>query len=741
MLSRSDPTRSRPARGRGLAWSLRAGRWNCVRQWNIEDCGAACLASVCRQHGLRRDLADVRALVGTTGTGTTLLGLQRGAERLGFHTRAAQAGPDLLDHLDEVPLPLILHWKGCHWVVLHGRRGGRWLVADPAHGLQWHDRDSLLRHWNDGVLLLLEPDPVRLEAARQQRPAAGGGWGWLATLVAPFRPLLWRAFALNGVIGLMALALPVLMQVLTDDVLVRGDGRLLAGFCLGIALLFLIRALLNLMQGVLVGHFGQKLRLQMVLHYGQRLLRLPLSHFESRRSGEAVSRLADIDQLRDLMSQVMLALPSQCCVALISLMVMALYSPPLTLAALAGQGLVLLAYAAVLPALQRRTRALTVQSAENQGFLVEVFRGSTLLRTTAAHQQAWQEFQRNFGRLAHLAWDALLLELRAGTLTTLLASLTTIGVLWYGSTFVLSGRMTIGQLLAFHGMSANVLVFLGALGGATENLLRSRIVISRLSDVLQEEPEDADGRHRHTVAIAPAEPIRCDGVSFHHPGRRRLLHDLTLELPGGQVTALVGPSGCGKSTLVRLLAGLYPLEAGSIRFGAFDGADIAIDSLRRQVVLLPQEAVFLSRSIFDNFVFAHPGVTFEEVVHLCRLTLADDFIHSLPNGYHTVLGEFGLNLSGGQRQRLALARALVGEPPVLLLDESTSALDPDMEQRVMERLLRHRLGRTTVLVSHRPSVIRRADWIVHLENGQVRHQNRPEALGDCLDLHPYLLTP
>jgi ATP-binding cassette subfamily B protein len=712
-----------------------------VRQWNIEDCGAACLASVCRQHGLRRDLADIRTLVGTTGTGTTLLGLQRGAERLGFHTRAAQAGPELLDHLDEVTLPLICQWNGCHWVVLHGRRGGRWLVADPAHGLQWHDRDSLLRHWNDGVLLLLEPDPVRLEAEQHRGTAAGGGWGWLATLVAPFRPLLWRAFALNGVIGLMALALPVLMQVLTDDVLVRGDGRLLAGFCLGIALLFLIRSLLNLMQGVLVGHFGQKLRLQMVLHYGQRLLRLPLSHFESRRSGEAVSRLADIDQLRNLMSQVMLALPSQFCVALISLAVMAVYSLPLTLAALAGQGLVLLAGlprraagpAAPHPCPHRAVgRKPGVPGGGVPRFNPAAHHGrpsaglagiSTQLRPAGPPGLGFPAARAARRHPHHPSGQP---DDHRGALV--------------GSTFVLSGRMSIGQLLAFHNMSANVLVFLGALGGATENLLRSRIVISRLSDVLQEQTEDADGRHRHTVGIDPSEPIRCTAVSFHHPGRRRLLHDLTLDIPGGEVTALVGPSGCGKSTLVRLLAGLYPLEGGSIRFGAYDGADIAIDSLRRQVVLLPQEAVFLSRSIYDNFVFAHPGVSFEEVVHLCQLTLADDFIHSLPKCYHTVLGEFGLNLSGGQRQRLDLARALVGDPPVPLLDESTSALDPEMEERVMERLLRHRLGHTTVLVSHRPSVIRRADWIVHLENGQVRHQNRPEALGDCLDLHPYLLT-
>jgi ATP-binding cassette subfamily B protein len=162
------------------------------------------------------------------------------------------------------------------------------------------------------------------------------------------------------------------------------------------------------------------------------------------------------------------------------------------------------------------------------------------------------------------------------------------------------------------------------------------------------------------------------------------------------------------------------------------------ESLRRQVVLLPQEDTFLNRSIFDNFLFAYPWLSFDQVVNLCQLTLADEFIRDLPNGYGTVLGEFGANLSGGQRQRLALARALASDPPVLLLDESTSALDPVLEARLMDRLLHQRQGKTTVMVSHRPAVILRADWIVFMEHGRVRQQDRPQGLRDHVLVAPYL---
>jgi ATP-binding cassette subfamily B protein len=186
------------------------------------------------------------------------------------------------------------------------------------------------------------------------------------------------------------------------------------------------------------------------------------------------------------------------------------------------------------------------------------------------------------------------------------------------------------------------------------------------------------------------------------------------------------------------VAGLYPLQQGTIHYGPFNGRDLSLDCLRRQVVLLPQEDTFLNRSILENFLFAYPELSFERVVELCQLTLADAFIRQLPDGYATVLGEFGANLSGGQRQRLALARALAGDPPVLLLDESTSALDPVLEAQVMDRLLEQRAGRTTILVSHRPAVILRADWIVFMEQGRVQRQSSPQDLRRHGELAPYL---
>jgi len=505
-------------------------------------------------------------------------------------------------------------------------------------------------------------------------------------------------------------------------------------------LLFGFRSLLALLQGHMVSYFGNKLQLQMVLHYGHRLLGLPITYFENHRSGEVVSRIGDIRHLNGLLSAVVLGLPSQFCVAVVSLVLMWIYNPLLTVAALACYVIVLICNLFFLPAQTRLTRQLLAKSADNQGLLVELFRGINILKSSDATSQAWQEYQSNYGSLARFSWKALRLDLHQETFTSLLGSLAGVGLLWYGSGFVIAQQLSIGQLLAFSGMGTNIFVFLTAISSLTQEILRADVVVKRLADVMEREPEQESHSGVHRVVLPMGVDITCDRVGFHHPGRRLLLDHLSVHIPGGRVTALIGESGCGKSTLTKLISGIYVPQSGSIHYGPYSSSDLSLESLRRQVVLVPQDTTLFNRTIYENFRFVHPGVSLEQVVEVCRVSLADEFIRELPDGYQTVVGEFATNLSGGQRQRLAIARALIGNPPVLILDESTSALDPVLEQRLMDRLLPYRKGQTTIFISHRPSMILRADWLILLEEGRVREQNSPDQLSQSYRLQPFLVS-
>ncbi len=707
-------------------------RYSVVRQHSEEDCGAACLATVAKHYGRTFAMSRVREAVGTGARGTTLLGLSRGADELGFHGRQVRASGQLIDRLNEAPLPAIIHWKGNHWVVLYGRKRQKYVIADPGIGIRYLTRQELVRGWLNGVMLLLLPDDSRFY---QQPNDKVGGFGRYLARVWPYRWLLAQAIAINIAIGLLSLASPIMMQLLTDDVLVRGDTQLLATVAIAVITMNLFRSAVGLVQSHLIGHFGQRLQLGLILEYGHKLLSLPLDYFEGRRSGEVVSRIADVNAINTLVSQIVLGLPSQFFIALVSLGFMLFYSWELTVASLVAFVIVAIVNLLFLPALRAKTRNLIVLGTENQGFLVETFRGVQVLKTTQATPQAWSEYQTNYGRLANLAWSTMKLGLYSGTLTGILSSFTSIGLLWLGSYLVINGTLSIGQLLAYNGMSGNFLGFLGAAIGLIDEFITAQIVIQRLTEVIDATSEDANESQKPDAEISEAADIICTNLNFHHAGRVDLLADFSLTIPGGKVTGLIGKSGCGKSTLAKLIAGLYSVQSGNIRYGSYNQQDLSLEFLRQQVMLVPQEAHFWSRSIIDNFRFSYPQVTFDRIVEACQIAGADEFISELPDKYQTVLGEFGANLSGGQKQRLAIARAIVTEPPILILDESTGSLDPVSEAQVLDNLLSHRQGKTTIVISHRPQVIERADWIVMLEKGQLQIQGTPEQLRSIAGEH------
>jgi ATP-binding cassette subfamily C protein len=708
-------------------------------QQSEEDCGAACLGAIAKHYGLNLTLNRLREAVGTGQQGTTLLGLKRGAEVLGFNARSVRASPQILEQMSEAPLPAILHWMGNHWVVLYGQKKQQYVIVDPGVGLRYLSKEELCDGWVDWTMLLLEPDPVRFFAQSSDEPSRGFGsfmrriWG--------YRSLLAQVLLINLLLGLLSIASPFLIQVLTDDVLIRGDLQLLNGLAIGVIVLTVFSSSLSFVQANLIAYFAQRLELGLVLEFGRAILRLPLNYYETRRSGEIVSRLRDIQDLNQLVAQVVVSLPSQIFIALVSLCLMLAFSWKLTGVALLIGVLMTLSTLAFLPTLQQKTRSLLVLEAENQGVLVETFKGALTLKTTTATSQFWEEFQSRFGRLANLAFRTTQIGIVNNVFSELVSGVGGVTLLWFGSSLVISRELSIGQLLAFVSFNSNVTGLISTIVKFVDEFARVQTASQRLGEVIDHTPETKGDTTKPFVRIMSNADIECDQLTFHYPGRVDLLDNFSLNLPGGEVIALIGKSGCGKSTLAKLIAGLYPLQSGNIRIGGYNLPDLSLEGLRRQVVLVPQDAHFWSRSILENFRLGTPEVSFEQIVHVCQITGADEFISRLPEKYQTILGEFGANLSGGQRQRLAIARALINDPPILILDESTSGLDPVSEAQVLDELLYYREGKTTILISHRPRVINRADWIVLMDQGKLVTQGNQKDLRSQLGEHLDFLNP
>ncbi len=715
-------------------------KYQVVLQQSEEDCGAACLATIAKFYGQNLTVSRVREFVGTGQQGTTLLGLKQGAEAIGLNARSVRAASAILDKMDDAPLPAIIHWQGYHWVVLYGKQGKKYVIADPGVGIRYVSKEELAEAWTDWLCLLVEPDPERFFAQGDEQASASSLQRWMRR-ISIYHKILMEAFLLNMVLGLLSISSPFLVQLLTDDILVRGDTQLLASVAIAVIVMNLFSSSLGLVQSNLIAQFSQRLELGFVMEFGRKLLRLPLSFYESRRSGEVISRLQDIQEINQLVSQVAISLPSQFFIALVSFCFMLFYSSKLTLAATVIALLMTVSTIIFLPALQQKTRSLLVLESETQGVLVETFKGALTVKTTGSTQQLWEELQTRFGRLANLTFRTTQIGILNNIFSGFVGSAGSITLLWLGSGLVIDKVLSIGQLLAFISMSQNVTNFVNSLVGFSDEMTRVQTATERLSEVIDAEPETKNDAKKPFVQIHSRDDIVCKSASFHYPGRLDLLDNFSVTFPGGQAIALIGYSGCGKSTLAKVIAGLYPLNSGNIRIGDYNLQDLSLDSLRQQVVLVPQEAHFWSRSILDNFRLGNPDISFELIVKACRISGADEFISQLPDKYQTVLGEFGANISGGQRQRLAIARAIVNNPPILILDESTAGLDPASEAEVLEQLLMYRHGKTTIFISHRPRVIDRADWIIMLERGRLKVQGSAARLrsipGDHLEfLHP-----
>jgi ATP-binding cassette, subfamily C, bacterial len=709
-----------------------------VLQQNEEDCGAACLASIAKYHGRIWTIGRIRAAVGTGQLGTTLLGLWRGAEVLGFKARAGQADADLIDDINDLPLPAIVHWQGYHYVVLYGQKGRKFAIGDPAVGMRYIDRQELLANWSNGTMLLLEPDPSKFLGLENDRKAG------LQRFLAPvwsYRGILSEALLINVFLGLLSLTLPFLIQVLTDDVLVRKDRDLLTGIAIAVVVMQLVNGSLQLAQYNLIAHFAQRLELDLILQFGQKILQLPLAYYESHRSGEIVSRLRDIENVNQLISQAVISFPSQLFVAVISFIIIALYSVKLALVALTIALIMTISTIILLPTLRQKIRSFLVLEAENQGVLVETFKGAITFKSISAAPQIWQEFQSRFGHLANVGFKTIQISIVNRTFSLVVSRLGDIAILWFGSSLVINKELSIGQLLAVNSMNENFLAFMMFGVRFVSDYIRTSAAVERLAEIIDADSEIDDTEIKPLVKISPAAEIACTNLNFYHPGQVNLLSDFSILIPGGQVTAIIGKSGCGKSTLAKAIAGLYQPQSGSIRIGKYNIQDLSLDNVREQVMLVPQDAFFWSRSILDNFRMGAPDISFEQIVDACEIAGADEFINKLINKYQTILGEFGANLSGGQRQRLALARAIAANPSILILDESTSGLDPVSEEEILDRLLAHRQGKTTILISHRPHVIARADWIVFLEEGKLQLQGSISEVQERTGIHRRFLLP
>jgi ATP-binding cassette subfamily B protein len=690
--------------------------YHCVRQSDQSDCGAAALATIALHHRRPIGVHQLRELAGTDRIGTNLLGLVGAAEKLGFSARAVK-GP--YEALPQVPLPAIAHVRTAeglgHFIVLHRVTRAGVVIADPAGGVEKLSREQFCQRWT-GYLLLLVP---------QNKPPAAAGtvapWWRFLGLLGLHRPLLFEAALCALLMTVLGVSTSYYVQHLVDSVLVRNETRLLNALGVGMLLVIVFRTLFGLLREYLLAHVGRKVDLALIAGYARHVLHMPMRFFEMRRVGEILSRVHDAARVREAVSSTATtAVVDGVLVVLLSALLW-VYDVRLALVASAFIPALFVSVLVHHPAVKRRLREAMEASSQVAAHLIEDVNG---IETIKAHGAERLRVEMGEGRLVELLRGVFALQklgMRTNAVALLVTTLAGVVVLWYGGHRVMDGALTIGQLMFFYSLLGYLLGPLERLAGVNLKMQDALVAVDRLYQVLDLETEPL-GETRKVKLEAIRQEIVFHDVSFRYGCRANVLEGLNLRIPAGQTVAVVGESGSGKSTLLKLLMGFHAPTAGSLRIDGVDVRDCDLASLRERIGLVAQEPFVFSGTLYDNVVVGRPGVTLAEVAGAVRASGLEEFVSSLPERYDTVLGERGANLSGGQRQRLAIARALVRAPEVLVFDEATSHLDTATERAIQESLRTVLAGKTVLLIAHRLSTVKDADCICVLHEGRIVEQ-------------------
>jgi ATP-binding cassette subfamily C protein len=695
-------------------------KYKCVLQQAKQDCGAACTASIFNFFGYSLSLSHARLMTNTRRNGTTLKNLKVGAEKLGFTTTAIRVSDDLLSSIRGL-LPAIIHWEWNHFVVLYKYEPHQVVIGDPAVGIRKLSTKDFHEGWTKSGILVLKPDPNRI--SENDPPTFEKEYSFFSNIW-KYSKILVSAFYCSVIIGFLSLAMPLLIQILTDEVLVRKDSDYLNKVAVLILTAVFVSGILRFIQGNLIAQLSQHLELDVILQFCYKILHLPISYFETHRSGEIISRLEDIQEINQLLTQIIVILPSGFFIAAISLGLMLRYSIKLTGAAV----LIIILSAAtsiiIFPYLMKRFKELLILESKNHGVLVEAFRNALTLKTIGGHTELWAELQSQQIKQAKLELDTSKIGIFNTSFSSLVSASGRIGLLWYGSLLFMNGELrTVGQLLAFYALNNNIENFVMGLVGIVDEFVEVRSSLQRASETLNLTDEVQQNQNKESAALDETADIKITNLTFrYNPITLPIFENFSLDIPGGKVTALIGDSGCGKSTLSKLIANLYSAESGNISLGSYTLRDISQESWRSQVTLIPQEAQFWKKTVIENLRLASSSASLEEIVNACGITGADSVVSKLPYGYNTELGEYAVNLSTGQRQRLSIARAILNDPPVLILDESTSGLDQKSEHHLLKKLLFSRCGKTTVIISHRLYLLRLVEHVVLLDEGDIKWQ-------------------
>jgi len=552
----------------------------------------------------------------------------------------------------------------------------------------------------------------------------------LVPLVRPYRGRLAVASVFLVVAAAAGLVFPAIMRFLLDAAFEQKDRAALDRIAIILLSVFAVQAVANFVQVYLLSSSTERIVAALRARTFAHLIRLSPAFFTERRTGELTSRLSsDLGLLQSLLSTWVSELSRQSIFLVGGAIMMLVTNFRLTLTTLAVVPLVV--GAAIFFGKSLRTASANVQDriADAMGMADESFGAIRTVQSFTREAEETRRFGAALKDLVRVAVHRARTRALFFSVVGFVAFGAVAAVLWQGGTQVLEGKLTAGTLVAFLFYALFVAAAVGSLATLFGNFQEAMGAATRVWELLDTKPTVHDPEIPLTLPAPLRGEVRFDAVSFRYlPSQRDVVRDISLHMAPGEVVALVGRSGAGKTTIASLLPRFWDVTAGTITLDGIDVRDLTLDTLRGAIGIVPQEPVLFSGTIRENIAYANPRATPAEIEQAARAAHAWEFIVHLPDGMDTLVGERGVKLSGGQRQRIAIARVFLKNPSVVILDEATSSLDNESERYVEEALEELLQGRTTLIIAHRLSTVRRADTVVVLDAGRIVEKGTHDTL-------------
>ncbi|MEO7726300.1 MAG: peptidase domain-containing ABC transporter [Burkholderiales bacterium] len=694
----------------------------------------SCFVAVARHHGLDltvERLAHDHALGEAEPPTTKLL---RIAEESGFKAKAAVLDWNALTAQPAAVFPLLLRLRNGNTVVAMGFKSdtAEMLVADPIAdkpGAIPLSRESIESAWAGETLFLKRV--YRL--SDQNQPF---GIRWFIPEILRQRSLFRDVVIAALVLHVIALTLPIFFQLVIDKVLTHQSYSTLYVLAFGASVCIVFEVIFSFLRQYLLLYATTKIDLRLATRVFAHLVNLPIVFFEKTLAGVLTQHMQQNKRIREFLTGRLFITILDLSALVVFIPVLFLYSVKLTVILLLFCTAISLVIVLMIGPFRRRLYLLYQAEAQRQGLLVETIHGMATVKAMALEPTRRKEWENRVAQAAGMHFRVGQISAAAQAATQLLDKLMLVTIIAVGASDVFSNALSVGALVAFQMLSSRVSGPLVAAVSLIHEYQDTALSVRMLGEVMNRPVESSLGARGLRPQFRG--DIAFENVIFSYLPGQRAVDRVSFNIAAGSVVGIVGRSGSGKTTLARLVQGLYPIQEGSVRFDGLNARDIDVVHLRRNIGVVLQETFLFHGKVRENIAMTKQDATFEEVQTAVRMAGADEFIDRLPQGIDTVLEEGGANLSGGQKQRLAIARALLTQPRILVFDEATSALDPESEAIVQRNLATIAHGRTLLMITHRLSSLVNADTIFVMDRGQIvatgRHDEMVKQPGLYKDL-------